>query len=126
MDIVVYGTDTDYNTCIACINAVPTLQYRQIRYTHTDDYDKLIELLGNAPSTPNLILVVADGAKGMEAVLAAKEIIPTLPVIWFSDDECFGAQSYRLGCTFFATKPITDQIIASAIDKYRQERVSLQ
>lgn len=123
MDIVVYGTDADYNACVACINAVPTLQYRQISYTHTDNYDKLIEVLGNATSTPNLILVVADGAKGMEAVLAAKQIIPCLPVIWFSNDEGFGAQSYRLGCTFFATKPITDQIMASAIDKYRQERI---
>ena len=39
-------------------------------------------------------------------VIAAKNADGDTPVIWLSDDEGFGAQSYRLGCTYFHKKPI--------------------
>ena len=59
----------------------------------------------NECKTADLIIVLADGADGMEGVIAAKNADGDTPVIWLSDDEGFGAQSYRLGCTYFHKKP---------------------
>ena len=38
-----------------------------------------------------------------------------VPVLWFSNDNGFGAQSYRLGCAYFHKKPVSPQILSAAI-----------
>lgn len=63
---------------------------------------------------PNLIIVLADRANGMEVVYTAKETRSDIPVFWFSDDEGFGMQSYRLRCDYFAVKPITVEKLKKA------------
>jgi len=122
MHIVVYGTKSDYDACISCLGAVPRLQYRRVLYTHAEDYDSLIRHLGSQDAA-DLIIVTVDGAEGMEGAMASKRLRDDVPVIWISDDANFGVQSHRLGCTFFAVKPITEQVMANAIHHYRQERV---
>lgn len=122
MHIVVYGKKEDYDACVFCLDSIPELQYRKLRYTHTDDYDSFIGFLGSC-GVPDLIIVTVDGAEGMEGVMASKRLCGNVSVVWFSDDLNFGVQSMRLGCTFFGTKPITKQAVSTAISKYRQERI---
>ena len=55
----------------------------------------------------------------MEGVIAAKNADRDTPVIWLSDDEGFGAQSYRLGCTYFHKKPIPLEKLKEALHKCR-------
>lgn len=123
MHIIVYGKKSDYDVCVSHLSAVPELQYRTLRYTHTDDYDSFIASLERHRNDLDIVIVVADGAEGMEGAMASKRLYPDVSVVWITDDSKFGAQSYRLGCTLFAVKPITEHIMANAISKYRQERV---
>ena len=45
----------------------------------------------------------------------AKSVCKNVPVLWFSNDNGFGAQSYRLGCAYFHKKPVSPQILSAAI-----------
>ncbi len=53
----------------------------------------------------------------MEGVIAVKNLYPQCPVAWISNDKGFGIQSYRLGCAFFAEKPLTKKKIAIAFER---------
>lgn len=66
--------------------------------------------------SPALLVVLADGAAGMEGVYLARQIMPELPVFWFSDDSQFGMQSHRLDCSYFSTKPLTDMKLRKALE----------
>lgn len=80
---------------------------------HEDDLELLEEKL--VDWEPSLVIVLADGAKGLECVFRTKECRPSLPVFWFSDDREFGMQSYRLNCAYFSTKPVTEEKLHHAI-----------
>lgn len=71
----------------------------------------------------DVIVVMTDGAEGMEGVMAAKTLCPETDLIWLSDDEGFGPQSYRLGCTYFGTKPITKHLVSHAYRRCMRSRV---
>ena len=64
---------------------------------------------------PSLVIVLADGAAGLESVYRSRLRRPCLPVFWFSDDREFGMQAYRLDCAYFSTKPVTPEKMSSAI-----------
>lgn len=123
MRIFVYGIKSDYDTCVSLLSDVPELQYRHLNYSHTDSYDDFIKLLADQKNELDLIVIVSDGASGMEAVMAAKSVSSSVPVVWISDDAGFGTQSYRLGCSFFGVKPMSGEMMVNAIRKYSQERV---
>ncbi len=80
-----------------------------------EDYDSFISEL---PSEGSKVLIVArDGAEGMESVRAAKILLPQIPIIWFSDDNGFGPESYRVGCNYFSALPISEEMLAKAIKR---------
>ena len=83
-------------------------------FMHTEDTDNFLELLVN--ESPNLIIVLSNGANGMERVITARNIYPDVPLFWISDDKDFGAQSYRLQCNYFMVKPITVKKLEKAIE----------
>ena len=82
-------------------------------HLHVDDLEGLEEKL--VEWNPTLVIVLADGAKGLECVFRTRECRPSLSVFWFSDDREFGMQSYRLGCAYFSTKPVTEEKLSHAI-----------
>lgn len=84
-------------------------------HSHTNDMEEFEALLVNW--MPSLIIVLADGAAGMESVYRSWQRRPALPVFWFSDDRDFGMQSYRLNCAYFSTKPVTPEKIDHAIQR---------
>lgn len=115
MRIVVYGTESDKCELLKAFACLPGYSYRDIRLSAFPDYDSFITSLGGEP--PELIVIAADGAAGMEGVIAARNTLAGVPVIWLSDDGGFGAQSYRLGCSYFHKKPVSPEILLSAMAK---------
>ena len=115
MRLILYGTKADNSELTAMISAVPELCYRYIRIEDYSNRDSFLTGLGGSP--PDGIVVAMDGADGMECVIAAKTLCRDIPVLWFSDDGGFGAQSYRLGCAYFHKKPLSPEILSAALAK---------
>ena len=115
MNIIIYGTKTEYVSLRADLENETVLQYRQIRYRHEEHYDDLLKALSE--ESYDMIFVLQNGAEGMEGVIASRNLCPNASVIWFSDDKGFGVQSYRLNCSFFAVKPVSVKILSLALEK---------
>lgn len=113
MRLILYGTKTDRDEFMCSVTALPDLRYRKMQITGYLDYDSFITGLGESP--PDCIVIAMDGADGMEGVIAAKSVFKDVPVLWFSDDNGFGVQSYRLGCAYFHKKPVPPQVLSAAI-----------
>ena len=103
------------------MSSIPELCYRNIRIEDHSDRDSFLMGLGGSP--PDGIVIAMDGADGMEGVIAAKTLCRDIPVLWFSDDGDFGAQSYRLGCAYFHKKPISPQILSAALAKCIKQNI---
>ena len=115
MRLILYGTESDRDAFMRSLAALPEWRYRSMQMAGYPDYDSFITGLGESP--PDCIVIAMDGADGMEGVIAAKSVCKDVPVLWFSDDGGFGAQSYRLGCAYFHKKPVPPQILSAAIAK---------
>ena len=116
MNILVFGSGDEADSFIELMDSNEHYIFRKKNYTVTSDYDELLEAL-KAPQ--DIIFVMENGARGMESVIASKDMCPQTPVIWFSDDKNFGAQSYRLGTDYFGIKPITNEHLALVSKKLR-------
>lgn len=66
---------------------------------------------------PTLVIVIANGASGMEASYITRKKDLDVPLFWFSDDIGFGMKSHRLNCDYFAIKPITEEKIQRAFHR---------
>ena len=115
MRLILYGTETDKDEFMCSVTALPDLRYRKMQVTDYPDYDSFITGLGESP--PDCIVIAMDGADGMEGVIAARNTCGQVPVVWFSNDGGFGAQSYRLGCAYFHEKPVSPRVLSAAIAK---------
>ncbi len=65
----------------------------------------------------DLLIVMKDGAHGMEACIGSKVLKKDTPLIWLSNDKDFGPQAFRIGCSYFSTKPITAVSLGKAFAK---------
>ena len=115
MELSLYGSKVDKAAFTEMLASVPELCYRHIRIEDYSNRDSFLTGLGGSP--PDGIVVAMDGADGMEGVIAAKTLCRDIPVLWFSDDGDFGAQSYRLGCAYFHKKPLSPEILSAALAK---------
>lgn len=111
--IIIYGNHEESVTLISYTEFSQKHFFR-----HTDVYDTFLSYLSE--DTPQAIFILIDGAIGMEGVIAARNFCPRCPVAWISNDKGFGIQSYRLGCVFFAEKPLTKKKIAIALERIAQ------
>ena len=113
MRLIIYGTKSDRDELMHSLSALPECCYRRIQAAGCFDYDSFISGIKESP--PDCIVVAMNGAEGMEGVIAAKSICENVPVLWFSDDNGFGVQSFRLGCAYFHKKPVSPQVLSAAI-----------
>ena len=122
MNVLIYGNTTDKELIVQHMKSLACMTFRKINYSQTDDYDTLLRLLKK--TTYEMVFVMVDNAAGMEGVIAVQSISSTTPIIWFSNDRNFVAQSYRLGVNYFAVKPINEKMIKLAIERcQRREEV---
>ena len=115
MNLILFGAKTDKQEFCRFISSSPEWCYRNVHISDYADYDAFIAEL--AVNLPDGIIIAVDGADGMEGVIAARNVCRGVPILWFSDDGGFGAQSYRLGCAYFHKKPISPQVLSAAIAK---------
>ena len=113
MRLILYGTEADRNEFMCSLAALPERCYSKMQVTHYLNYDSFIAGLGESP--PDVIVIAMDGADGMEGAIAAKSVCKDIQVMWFSNDNGFGVQSYRLGCAYFHKKPVPPQVLSAAI-----------
>ncbi len=112
MKAVLFGTKQEYAELMEAFRALPAWSNSEMDCCHLEDYDDFRHQL--ADERHDLIIVTANGATGMEACIGARKIRPDTPLFWFSDDRAFGPQSYRLECTYFATKPVSQTRLMNA------------
>ena len=114
MNILVIGSENETDEFVEMLDSHEQFIFRKKSYTLVDDYDQFLTSLNNEQ---DIVFVLSNGAMGMESVIASKKLCPKAPVIWFSNDKDFGAQSYRLGTEYFATKPVTNEHITSVAQR---------
>ena len=113
MKVVIYANSTEKESLCSLVETNVAMVFRQKQCIYYDNYDDFLE--GLQTHIPHLVIIAKDGASGMEGVIAVKELYPQTNVFWFSDDKAFAPQSYRIGCTYFSVKPITEHSINKAM-----------
>ena len=115
MKVLLFGRDSDCRLIINFLKCCNTIDKNE--YVYTDNTDTLLDQLTRF--SPELIIIASDGAFGMERVIATRKLCPDTMLFWFSDDKEFGAQAYRLNCTYFCAKPITEQKLFNATKRLK-------
>lgn len=114
---LLFGDPLECSAVRDALSDVDCLREYQHEYRHINDIEAFEQML--VDWQPSLLIVLADGASGMESVYRSRQRSPAVPVFWFSDDREFGMQSYRLDCAYFSTKPVTSEKIQNAIQRCR-------
>lgn len=112
MRVVLYGERSECQSATGILQAFLHMEDGTENIRHANSRDALRKQI--VEWDPNLIMILADRANGMEGVYIAKETRSDIPVFWFSDDEGFGMQSHRLDCDYFAVKPVTPEKLKRA------------
>ena len=115
MRICFYGTIAQFGIFHSHLETLPQFSRRFSQFELYTDYDGLVD--GLRQNRFDLAFVTLDNAYGMEGVIAIRNCLPNVPVIWFSNDEDFGSQAYRLHTDFFHSKPITPMILEMALNR---------
>ena len=115
MRICFYGTEKQFETFQSHLAQLTHFQRKFNHYAVYPDYDGLVE--GLRQNSFDLVVVSHDNACGMEGVIAIRNCMPNVPVIWFSNDEGFGSQAYRLHTDFFHSKPVNPAILEMALNR---------
>lgn len=113
--LLMFGETVECETTAEIIKALPELSENTCEYFQLNDLEELVEAI--VDFEPTLLIVMANGAEGMECVYRTRERSSELPVFWFSDDKAFAVQSYRFNCAYFTTKPVTSDKMSSAIKR---------
>ena len=119
MNILIYGSTQEKELLIQHMKSQVCMAFRLITYTHTDDYDQYLKML--RMNWYDIVFVMADNAAGMEGVIAVQNVQPDVPVVWFSNDKNFVAQSYRLGVAYFSVKPVDEKILGLALKRCQKK-----
>lgn len=119
MDVLIYGSTRETELLVQYMKSQSCMAFRLVAYSHAEDYDTYLALLREHEY--DLVFVMADNAAGMEGVIAVQNVQPDTPVVWFSNDKNFVAQSYRLGVNYFAVKPIDEKILSLALKRCQQK-----
>ena len=114
LKILLYGPNEEHESIKELFHQDERLAYRKIELVSFDDYDEYVTSLKDGC---DLVVVFARGAKGMESVIAAKNVNAKTHVVWFSDDKDFAFQSYRLGVSYFGVCPVTPLQVSNALKR---------
>lgn len=125
MNVLIYGNTREKELIIQHMKSEACMAFRLLHFSQTEDYDEFVDYLHRGEH--DLIFVTKDNAAGMEGVIAVKNLYPDTPVVWFSNDKNFVAQSYRLGVDYFSVKPIDEKKMNLAITRcQRREELTYE
>ena len=120
LNTVIYGQENECKEAVSLLEK--STRNNDCSVLCTNNNDKLQQLL--ALRNTKLVIVLADGADGMEAVYTVKRYEPNAMVFWFSNDVGFAMQSHRLECAYFSVKPLTEEKLSKAF--YHCKYIGLQ
>ncbi len=112
-NVLIFGENQECEDAILLLKKHFSNAHDRLQYIASSCYDELYKQIVDA--NPKLVVVLADGANGMECVYQTKKYDDDALVFWFSDDRNFGMQSHRLDCTYFAEKPLVAGKLSKAI-----------
>ncbi len=115
MKLCFYGPEADHRNIMELLELLPKYRNWAASCVCYADYDSFVENL--AQGRYDAVFITENNANGMEGVIALRNVCPELPVIWFSNDEGFGCQAYRLHTDFFHAKPVTPAILEMALSR---------
>ena len=115
MRTLIYGNAKDYDDTSGLLRAMTREERCRQEHLHAKNREDLKKHL--VEWEPHLVVVLEDGAEGMEGVYVVRDTRPAIPLFWFSDDENFGVHSHRLECDYFSTKPITREKMEKALNR---------
>ena len=119
MNVLIYGNAREKEILIQHMKSQASMAFRLVNYYHAEDYDTYLAMLREQEH--DIVFVIADNAQGMEGVIAVQNVQPDTSIVWFSNDKNFVAQSYRLGVSYFAVKPINEKIVSLALKRSQQK-----
>lgn len=119
MNVLIYGNVREKELLVQHMKSQANMAFRLVNYSHAEDYDTYLAMLREQEY--NTVFVIADNAQGMEGVIAVQNIQPNTPIVWFSNDKNFVAQSYRLGVAYFSVKPIDEKVVSLALKRCQQK-----
>ncbi len=93
-------------------------------YDCYDDFIASFAYSGSSEGQAIAVIVARKGAEGMESARNARMMQPSVPLVWLSDDDGFGIESYRIGCAFFSAKEISENLLLTALKRCERERRS--
>ncbi len=97
------------------LSALSLLRKIPLECKFYESYDDFIQ---GFPKDPiQTVIVARRGADGMECARNAKLMRPDIPIIWLSDDNGFGIESYRIGCAFFSADTLTEDLLIAALKR---------
>lgn len=116
LKILLYGNSAECKSAENMIMFLPVFDGNPPEFKCTDNWEGLESEL--VDFEPELVVILKNGAAGMEGVYLSKSRRPDAHTCWFSDDSDFGMQSHRLDCTYFSEKPVTEEKLHRAITRY--------
>ncbi len=119
MNVLIYGTTEEKELLIRHMKSQACMAFRLLHTSQSEDYDEFLDLLQK--KLYDLIFITKENAAGMEGVIAVKNLYPDTPVVWFSNDKNFVAQSYRLGVDYFSVKPIEEKMVHLAFKRCQRK-----
>ncbi len=120
MQLCFFGSDHDHQNILQLLDMIPKYNGWLGRCDAFRDYDSFVTHLRWGEY--DAVFVTQNNAGGMEGVIAARNVRPNIPVVWFSNDEGFGVQAYRLDVDFFHCKPITPRVLEMALERLSAKR----
>ena len=114
-NILIWGQNQETEDTVLLLKEYFENAKKPFRYTASSDYEEVYAQI--VDSNPTLVIVLADGANGLECVFQSKKYDRGMTVFWFSDDPNFSLQSHRLECAYFAQKPLTAEKLNKAFSR---------
>lgn len=111
--ILIFGNEQECKDAILLLEKHFLTGPHICEYVTSCEYSELYRQIVDAE--PKLVIVLADGANGMECVYQTKKYNADALVFWISNDRNFGMQSHRWDCTYFAEKPLTSSKLSKAL-----------
>ena len=115
MKLCFFGSEPEHKRIMDLLKTIPKYSDYVRQCDAFPDYDSFIAHLRWGDY--DAVFVTENNANGMEGVIAARNMRPNIPVVWFSNDDGFGCQAYRLNADFFHCKPVTAHVLEMALDR---------
>jgi len=122
-NILIFGQNQECEDALVLLKQHFKNAKKSFQYTVSAIYDKFYQQIVDAD--PSIVIVLANGANGMECVYQAKKYDRNMTVFWFSDDQNFSMQSHRLECAYFAGKPLTAEKLEKAFFRCKSLGISI-